>query len=178
MALALTMLALPAIAAAQAASATPPKPVTAPAKAVPGVVGGQQNVSRDPIDIKSDRLEAHNKERKIIFIGNVQARQRDTLIFADRLVAYYEKEGKDVERIVALGNVKITQDEKIATSREAVFENRSRKIVLTGDPHLWQGKDELRGEMITVFMDEDRVLVERASGTFSPARLQEAEVSN
>jgi lipopolysaccharide export system protein LptA len=129
--------------------------------------------ARDPIDIKSDRLEAFNKERKIVFIGNVQARQRDTLIFADRLTTFYDKDGKEVERILAVGNVRITQDEKVATGREAVFDNRRRKIVMTGDPHLWQGRDELRGEVITVFIDEDRVIVDRARGVFTPNRAAE-----
>lgn len=129
--------------------------------------------SHDPIDIKSDRLEAHNKERKIVFQGNVRARQRDTLIFADKLTTYYDRAGKDVERIVAEGNVKITQLDKVATSREAVFENFTRRIILKGDPHLWQGKDELRGEMITVYLDEDRVFVEKARGVFTPSRLRE-----
>jgi lipopolysaccharide export system protein LptA len=129
----------------------------------------------DPIDIKSDRLEAHNKERKVIFEGNVQARQSDVLIFADRLTTYYDKAGKDVDRIVAEGSVKITQADKVGTSREAVFENQSRKIVMMGDPHLWQGKDELRGDEITVYLDEDRVLVEKARGVFSPSRVKEQQ---
>ncbi len=135
-------------------------------KAVPAYV------SRDPIDIRSDRLEAHNKERKVVFIGNVQARQRDVLIFADRLTTYYDKEGNEVERIVANGNVKITQEDKVGTSHEAIFENRSRKLLLIGDPHLWQGKDELRGERITVYLDEDRVLVDKARGVFTPNRVR------
>ncbi len=127
-----------------------------------------RELSKDPIDIRSDRLEAHNKERRIVFLGNVQARQRDVIIFADRLTTFYDKEGKDVERIVAEGNVRITQADKVATAREALFENRSRVIVLTGEPHLWQGRDELRGEVIKVYLDEDRVLVDRARGVFTP----------
>ncbi len=164
--------AAPRTAGAQSPAAT--TGATAPTAAAPkrGLPTAIRN-SRDPIDIKSDRLEAYNKERKVIFLGNVVARQRDTLIFADRLTALYEKDGKDVERILAEGNVRITQDEKVATSREAVFENITRRIVLTGDPHLWQGKDELHGEVITVLLDEDRVIVQQARGTFSPARLKD-----
>ena len=149
-----------------------PHAATAPAKET-----GIPLHSNDPIDIKSDRLEAHNKERKIIFLGNVRARQRDALIFADRLTAYYDKSGKDIERIVAEGNVKITQEDKVGTSQEAVFENQSRKILLTGDPHLWQGKDELRGETITVFLDEDRVLIDKARGVFTPGHLTHPNLS-
>jgi lipopolysaccharide export system protein LptA len=128
--------------------------------------------SSEPIDIRSDRLEAHNKEHKVVFVGNVQARQKDVLIFADRLTTYYDKAGKEIERIIADGNVKITQADKVGTAEQAVFENMSRKISLYGDPHLWQGKDELRGEMIVVFLDEDRVLVDKARGVFSPKRVK------
>ena len=144
-------------------------PVTTPAKKDPRAYLRNS----DPIDIKSDRLEAHNKERKVIFMGNVQARQRDVLIFSDRLTTFYDKAGKDVERIVAEGNVKITQADKVGTSREAVYENLTRKLIMMGDPHLWQGKDELRGEIITVFLDEDRVMVDKARGLFSPSRVKE-----
>ena len=152
-------------------------PVAAAAKATDATRQDYRNLFKkktDPIDIKSDRLEAHNKDRKVVFEGNVQARQSDVLIFADRLTTYYDKAGKDVERIVAEGSVKITQADKVGTSREAVFENQSRKITMLGDPHLWQGKDELRGDMITVFLDEDRVLVEKARGVFSPTRVPPA----
>ena len=129
--------------------------------------------SQEPIDITSDQLEAFNKQRKIIFIGNVKARQRDTLIFADRLTTFYDDGGNEVQRLLAEGNVRITQEDKVATSDTALFENRQRMIVLTGNPHLWQGNDELQGDKITVYLDEDRVLVERARGVFTPGTIRQ-----
>ena len=143
------------------------------AMAQPGQEADATSERQDPIDIQSDRLEAFNKERKIIFIGNVQARQRDTLILADRLTTFYDEGGSEVDRLIAEGNVRITQEDKVATSDTALFDNRRQIIVLTGDPHLWQGNDELQGEKITVYLDEDRVLVDQARGVFTPGSIRQ-----
>ena len=118
--------------------------------------------SDQPLRISSQALEADNKNQVIIFTGNVVAKQGELTIHADVARVYYEKkeEGNDVREIVASGNVKIYQGDRLATAQKAVLNNREQKIVLTGQPKVWQGKDMVSGEKIIVLLDEDKSFVE------------------
>ncbi|MDO8956648.1 MAG: LptA/OstA family protein, partial [Deltaproteobacteria bacterium] len=72
----------------------------------------------------------------------------------------YLRGRNDVREIVASGNVKIYQGDRLATAQKAVLNNREQKIVLTGQPKVWQGKDMVSGEKIIVLLDEDKSFVE------------------
>jgi lipopolysaccharide export system protein LptA len=115
-----------------------------------------------PLRITSQQLEADNKNRVIIFTGNVVAKQGEMTIYADVTQVYYEQkeEGNEVREIVATGNVKIQEGDRLATGQKVVFTNSDQKIVLTGQPKLWQGKDMVSGEKITVLLEEDKSFVE------------------
>jgi len=46
---------------------------------------------KGPIEITSDRLDAYNEEKLVVFSGNVVATQADKVIRADQLFVYYKK---------------------------------------------------------------------------------------
>jgi lipopolysaccharide export system protein LptA len=115
-----------------------------------------------PLRITSQQLEADNKNRIITFRGKVEARQGDLTIWADLAQVFYEKkeEGNEIREIVATGNVKVQEGDRLATGQKAVFVNGEQKIILTGEPKVWQGKDMVSGERIIVFLEEEKSLVE------------------
>ena len=115
-----------------------------------------------PLRITSQALEADNKNSVIIFSGNVVAKQGNMTIYADVARVYYEKkeEGNEIREMVATGNVKIQEADRLATAQNAVFTNAEQKIVLTGQPKVWQGKDMVSGEKITILLEEDKSFVE------------------
>jgi lipopolysaccharide export system protein LptA len=123
---------------------------------------GKAPASEQPLRITSQQLEADNKQLLITFTGNVVAKQGEMTIHADVARVYYEKkeEGNEVREIVATGNVRIQEGERLATCQKAVFTNAEQKIVLTGQPKVWQGKDVVSGEKITILMEEDKSFVE------------------
>jgi len=127
-----------------------------------GKKGGEMRGSDQPLRITSQQLEADNKNLVITFRGNVVAKQGEMTIYADVTRVYYEKkeEGNEVREVVATGNVKIQDGERLATGQKVVFTNSEQKIVLTGQPKLWQGKDMVSGEKIIVLLEEDKSLVE------------------
>jgi lipopolysaccharide export system protein LptA len=45
-------------------------------------------------------------------------------------------------------------------AQNAVFTNAEQKIVLTGQPKVWQGRDMVSGEKITILLEEDKSFVE------------------
>ncbi len=123
---------------------------------------GEGHRSEQPLRVTSQQLEADNKNQVIIFTGKVVAKQGEVTLFADVAHVYYEKkeDGNEVREIVATGNVKVQQEDRLATGQKAVFTNADQKIVLTGQPKVWRGKDLVSGEKIIVFLDEDKSFVE------------------
>lgn len=124
-----------------------------------------------PIVIQSNSLEIDNKKRVVLFTGSVEAKREDMLIRCQRMSVYYqdketekaaaENKGFKIDRIVAKGEVKIDRpDGGSATADEAVYYENEEKLVLHGNPMVKQGEDYVEGSVITLFLKEDRSVVE------------------
>lgn len=112
-----------------------------------------------PIDITSDIVEALWKENLIIFKGNVVARQKDIVIYADSLEAVIIEDGKGIDRATAGGNVKIQQGVRVANCQKAIFYNRDQKMVLTGEARVVDGDNAVSGDEIIFDIEKNRVEV-------------------
>ncbi len=117
-----------------------------------------------PIDIVSDSMEGFDKEKYVIFKGNVIAKQDDLFIFADIIEAYLNEDTNEIDRAVAKNNVKIVKKERTATSNEAHFDNKKGEIVLKGNVVVFQAQDKLTGDVVTYYVNEDRAVVEGEKG--------------
>ena len=123
-----------------------------------------------PMVINSDRLEADDQAQTITFSGNVKANREDFTIDCDKMVVYLKKSAKTTEkeeasrridRIVATGEVKIVRGlGGTATARQAVYHQEEETLVLTGDPVVKQENDFVTGDRITLYLKEDRSVVE------------------
>jgi len=129
-----------------------------------------------PIDITSDKVEAFWKENLIIFRGNVIARQKDMVIYADSVEALIVEDGKGIERVIAGGNVKIQQGLRVANCEKAVFYNVDQKVILTGDPKVSEGDNIVSGDEIIFDIDKNRMEVKGGTGGRGKATIQPREV--
>jgi outer membrane protein assembly factor BamD len=140
--------------------APPPKEKGKPKKEVlPETEQAKLMGNGQPIDITSDRVETYSKENLIIFKGNVIARQKDIVIYADSLEAVVIENGKGIEKVVAGGNVKIQQGLRVATCEKAIFYNMDQKVLLTGDPKVWEGDNMVSGDEIVFDIEQNRIEV-------------------
>ncbi len=136
-----------------------------PGKGAPAEPGQVKLVdSREPIDITSDRVETYRKENLIVFKGNVMARQKDMVIYADSLEALIIEDGKGIEKVIAGGNVKIQQGLRVANCQKAIFYNADQKLILTGDPKVWEGDNMISGDEIVFDIEQNRVEVKGGAG--------------
>lgn len=121
----------------------------------------RKNRSSLPITIKSNELTADNKGKTAIFSGKVVAKQGDITIFSDKLIVNYAEKNGEVDKVEAIGNVRIVQLNRTGTASQAVYESREGRITLTGtpDPKVTQGSDSVSGRMITYYVDEDKSVV-------------------
>lgn len=158
-------------------SAVLPEPSMATEKAVtPAIV------------IKSNQLEVDNQRKIVTFTGDVDAKKDDFIMTCQKMVLYYveqpaeagsEKMELSIDRIIAMGQVTITRaDGGTATAEKATYYQSEEKVVLTGSPIVKQGDDFVEGSTITLFLKEDRSIVEgskskRARAVLSPRNVKE-----
>lgn len=121
-------------------------------------------LGQQPIEITADRLNADSASDSVTFEGNVQARQADVTLFADRLVAEYSRKDRNIEKITAEGNIRVVQGDKVARSARAVFYNLEQRIVLSGEAVLAQGENTLQGDTVTIYLRENRSVVTGGKG--------------
>lgn len=141
---------------------------------MPYIATASDNNISNPISITSDSMEAQPATNKVTFKGNVVAKQKDMTISSHELTANYSDNGKELIEILATGNVRVTQQDRIAVADRALFLNTERKIVLTGKPKVWKGNDTISGNKIIYYLDENRTVVEggqeRVRATIHPRK--------
>ncbi len=111
----------------------------------------------DKIDITSDQMTAEFETHTITFIGNVEARQADLLLTANKIVSVFGQEAQEIKKIVAEGNVRVQKGEKVATGEKAVYVKEEATITIEGNPRLMQGNDVVQGERIVVYLDKNQM---------------------
>lgn len=67
---------------------------------------------------------------------------------------------RSVSMIEAIGRVVIEKAEGRAQCQKAVYYEDEKKIVLTGDPVAWQKGTRVTGEKMTMYLADDRSIVE------------------
>lgn len=81
---------------------------------------------------------------------------------------------RSVSRIEAMGHVKIEKENGKATCQKAVYFSDNEKLILTGDPVAWEKGTRVSGQQITMYLAEDRSVVEGGSHV----RIEGEEKSN
>ncbi len=145
----------------------------------PGVLLAAPDPGKEgaPIHVIADRLEVDNVKQVARFIGAVKAVQGDVTIVCDNMEVLYERnqpaESRDslmdsdsgkVHTVVALGHVKITQGDRVAVGRKATYWAGRRVILLEGQATAWKGSNQVSGEQITLYLDENQSVVESKPG--------------
>lgn len=112
--------------------------------------------SSEPIKIKSDQLLTDNNLKMATFTGNVAARQGDLTIYADKLVVRYAGDEGGISSAEVTGNVRIVQGERRAQAEHGLYDAKRSRIVLDGNPKVFQNSDTISGKVITYYLDQDK----------------------
>jgi lipopolysaccharide export system protein LptA len=141
--------------------------------------GGFELKRQEPIHITSDRMEVDRKKNTVVYTGQVVAIQGDLKMQSRKLTATYSPDMKKLTEIVAEGEVRISQGDRLATGSRAVFNGVAQTITLTGNPVVRQGNNEVSGNRIVFFIEEDRAIAEggsqRVRATIFPDELKRAD---
>lgn len=151
-----------------------PKPATTEEKKkeqsqLPSILDEEQEDKNAPLNITSQRMVSEKKSSKISFYGSVVAIKGKLKVEADEMHVFSDKTQENLREMEAIGSVRITHKDKIATGKKAVYYGDSQTLVLTGEPVLTQGKNVATGEKVVYrFGLED---MEITSGQSQPAAI-------
>jgi lipopolysaccharide export system protein LptA len=143
--------------------------------------------------ITAKKMTVKNQDSQAVFEGAVVLTRGSLIVYSDRMVVLFKPQesadgedrhsrdatkgaspskGSDVmptvsnralNRIEATGRVKIEKESGTATCEKAVFYQSEEKLVLTGNPVAWDKGTRVSGKQITMFLAEDRSVVEGGS---------------
>lgn len=132
--------------------------------AVVGAADPAENKS--PITISSDTLEINRKARVAVYRGNVAAndRGRGISILADQIEFFFDERMEEVERALAVGNVRLSYGERRGVAERAEYFPAESRAVLVGHPKVWQNNDVVSGCKITLLLRDDRSQVDGCEG--------------
>ena len=117
-----------------------------------------------PLVITADSMELQRKKNTIIYRGNVLVEREDVRIASDVLSARYDPENSVLKSVVAEGKVRVNQGGREMTGDKAVFDGLKETIIVSGNTVVRDGKNSISGDRITIYVKEDRSVVENTEG--------------
>ncbi|MDD5435852.1 MAG: LptA/OstA family protein [Nitrospira sp.] len=132
-------------------------------------------ISRDQegaLSITSRKMTLKNQENTVLFEGDVVVNRDSSTLTANSVEVIFDpavkgegvSELKEKKRylsiITATGDVKFVQGNRLILAEKVIYYKKEERMVFTGAPNIHEGQDELKGEKITVYLNDDRVIIE------------------
>lgn len=133
-----------------------------PVGGLDGLLGGfSLGGEGGPVRIDADTMEFDYKEMVLTYRGGVTVTQADMTLRSDLLRLVLDRERpEEPKEVVAEGKVQIDKGTRQATGGRAVFDAGARTVTLSDKARLRDGPNEVAGERVIVFLDEERSVVE------------------
>jgi lipopolysaccharide export system protein LptA len=98
-----------------------------------GVSALKGHDSNAPVDFSADRIELQDRADRAMLSGNVDVRQGDMTLTADRMTIAYSSAGHtQVNRMDASGDVNLKSRTETARSQFAIYDLQKRLITMIG----------------------------------------------
>jgi len=123
-------------------------------------------LKREPIVVTSASMKADRLGERVTFSGEVTLKKEAMTLNSDSITVFYDAGTKAIREIEALGNVIVRKEGRIALADRALYYSKEEKIVLTGDARIIENDNQLGGERITLFIRDDRSIVEGGNVLF------------
>ena len=122
------------------------------------------------LDVTSERMTFDRETDTFIFQENVRVKRCNLTIDCDHLRVIRDADENGIKQVIATGNVRFQDGTRHAVAERADYYEADQKLVLVGNPRAWDSdeQNELIGDEIIVFLDEERILVKGARVRFHP----------
>ncbi|WP_457568238.1 lipopolysaccharide transport periplasmic protein LptA [Desulfurobacterium sp.] len=108
-----------------------------------------------PIVVEARQLIYDKNKHTATYIGNVIVQHDNITITGDKLIIYFDKTGKLIEKIVMIGNVSLKSEQGNGRCERLEYFPAQEKIVLSGNAELKKGKNVIIGDRIVAFKNGD-----------------------
>jgi lipopolysaccharide transport protein LptA len=140
--------------------------------------GGEKSLSKDcqesaaALHVTAERMTFDQRIQTFIFEENVRVDQCNMTVTCDHLQVTNDTRGENVERIIATGHVHFQQGTRHVVAERAEYFAVEQRLVLTGHPRAWdtQEGNEMMGEEIVVYLQDENMVVKRARVLFHPRK--------
>jgi lipopolysaccharide transport protein LptA len=152
--------------------------VASAADLAPKSTGKKDGINKKtPLKITSDQMKSYKKRNLVSFIGHVIAYKDDMTIHADQIDVYSNTTQKEMEKIVATGNVKLYKEDMEGTCEQGIYEEYEKKLTLIGNAVVIKKDNVIKGSKIVYLLEEESVLAEgdikkRVEVTIYPDQLE------
>ncbi len=124
------------------------------------------------VKITSDRTDYDRREGVIMFDRNVFVEDAEYKMHSDQLYVFLDGTN-ELKRIVAIGNVAITNDTRVGSCAKAAYTRSAGKVVMYGNnkgvmarlADMGKRKSEVEGRKITFWISSEQVEVEGSTVT-------------
>ena len=117
--------------------------------------------SDTPIYVSAQKMVSHDKEKAVVFTGQVRAKQGDMIINADVMTIFHgataqkdatdeQKDSPQIDKIIATGNVEIIQEGFVATGDEVEYLASTEVVTLTGHAKIIQDNNMVTGYQVAM----------------------------
>ena len=114
-----------------------------------------------PISVDAGTMNYVEKERIIHFEKNVKISTPTTKISSEKSDFFLKEQTSELDRLNALGNVQIQNEQKHGSGDVATFFAADQKLVLEGGPKLSEpGRADIHGRILTLFLTDGRILID------------------
>lgn len=132
------------------------------------------------LSVTSSKMTLKNQQNSILFEGDVVVERDSSTLKANSVEVIFtggvREEGgadllekkRELSTITAKGDVKFVQGARTILADKVIYYRNEEKMIFSGDPNVHEGQDELKGKKITVFLKEDRVIVEGGEAVIHP----------
>jgi lipopolysaccharide export system protein LptA len=123
-----------------------------------------------PVKITSDTMTYTQKGDQVVFSGSVHVIRQDVEMWSDTLTVLLDKkqgggnstqtaldQQSSIKKIISQGNDRLKADKgRSGTCAKATYDTATEVLVLEGDPVLMEGANKIQGEVIKLYMKENR----------------------
>ena len=104
------------------------------------------------IEITATSMEWKKEESVAIAIGDAKAIQGNTVLYANKIVVFFnkEKDFNSIKKLDASGNVKFIRESQIATGNNAVYFVENEKIFIKGNVTLQREDSIMLGDELSI----------------------------
>lgn len=155
----------------------------------PGILQNNGVTAAVPTTITAKKVTVRKQDSRAVFEGTVVLTRGPLLVYSDKMIVLFHSLGSgqappsssgqvagpssdkrkgtpptmsnhSVHRVEAIDHVKIKYATGNATCQKAVYFSEGDKIVLTGEPVAWEKGTRVSGKQITIYLAEERSVVE------------------